>query len=72
MDMYTVDDFKTNFPDQWDYVPETKNAKYIYVSKNEECPYIGIEYIDGSIWVYGAKKDCKVCYEELEWYLEEV
>lgn len=33
---------------------------FLYVSTNEECPYIGVEKTNGALWVYGARVDMQV------------
>lgn len=51
--------------------PEWIGAKMFYVSENAECPYVGVEYENGELWIYGARKDHK-CenIEEVMSYLE--
>ena len=46
-------------------------ARYIYISEYPDCPYIGVEYETGQVWVYGARRDCEVNLQELEWYLSQ-
>lgn len=73
MHRVTVEDYVKQFP-WWEVDPEAyEDIKYFYLSELDECPYIGIERTDGSVWVYGAKIDCKVeGVDDLEWYLNQV
>lgn len=71
MKKLTVDEFRQEYPELWDYTDETKTAVFIYISDFDECLYIGVEYSDGSVWVYGARADREVTCEELAWYLEQ-
>lgn len=68
----SVEEFKELYPENWDYVSETENAIFIYLSELDECPYIGIEYENGEVWVYGNKADKEVTCCELEFYLSQV
>lgn len=44
---------------------------YLYVSTNEECPYIGVEKTNGELWIYGARVDGQVdTLEEVIDYLK--
>lgn len=52
--------------------PEFDDVVKFYVSDHEGCPYIGVEYSDGEVWVYGARTDHRVeDGDELEWYLNQ-
>lgn len=46
-------------------MPEIMTSKYVYVSNIETCPYIGVEYSDGEMWIFGINRDRKVTKEEL-------
>jgi hypothetical protein len=53
------------YSDEREY-PENRNAVEFYISYNDNCPYKGIKYPNGDIWVYGAHFDSKVTEDELE------
>lgn len=70
MKKVTAIEFFSEHPELKNY-PEYIGAINFYVSDNDECPYIGVEYIYGEVWVYGAKVDRKIeDLDELEYYLE--
>lgn len=73
MHRVTVEDYVKQFSLE-EVKPEAyRDIKYFYLSELEECPYIGIERTDGTVWVYGAKTDCRVAgVDDLEWYLNQV
>lgn len=50
--------------EDWDSEDGLK-AKNIYIPTNDECPYIGVQYEDGSYWIYGARVDHKCSYDEM-------
>lgn len=53
-------------------IEEFMYAKYFYISDNKECPYMGVEYEDGSIWIYGGRVDSEIeSVDDLEWYLSQ-
>lgn len=64
----TIEEYFSEFGD-WE---DTKDIAYFYVSDNEECPYIGVEYTDGDVWVYGLKIEYQIVDgDELEFYLSQ-
>lgn len=63
---YNADEFQEKYPDGWGY---TGNEIAFYVSDMDECPYIGVKYNNGELWIYGANADRKVSVDEMEWYL---
>lgn len=73
MIIQTKDEFYAEQPQiEEKHFPEFDAATHFYLTEVEDCPYIGVGYADGSIWVYGAKVDCQVeDIDELEWYLEQ-
>jgi len=71
-DKYTVYS-KQEFIDKFEEgreMPEVMTGKYIYVSNIDTCPYIGVEYEDGELWVFGIARDRKVNRDELEKCME--
>lgn len=52
-------------------VCENKEAVAAYVSENEECPYTGVEYADGTFSICGVGSDNVVTKEEMEWMLHQ-
>jgi hypothetical protein len=51
--------------------PEMDCAKRIYISDNDECSLIGVEYENGECWIYGARMDQKLAdVEEIIHWLE--
>ncbi len=58
------------YSDEREY-PENRNAIEFYISYNEECPYKGVKYPNGEIWIYGCEKSCRVTEDELELYMAE-
>ena len=70
MKKMTTEDYRCECCLQAGDAPEIDIAVAVYVPENDECPYIGCEYEDGTYWIYGAKKSKQVTYEEMEQYLE--
>ena len=73
MKKITPEEYLSQFP-WWDVDSRlNEDIKYFYLSDLDECPYIGIERTDGTVWVYGLKVDCEVeGVDDLEWYLNQV
>lgn len=42
-------EFQMEYVDMSEFMPEYVGAKYFYLSENDECSYIGIEYENGEI-----------------------
>ncbi|MBR4377341.1 MAG: hypothetical protein IKP50_00425 [Bacilli bacterium] len=65
----TANTYFSKHPEERNY-PEHIGAKYFYVSTNENCPCIGVEYVTGDVFVFGARYDRKIeDLDELEFYL---
>lgn len=70
MNKLSLQQFKEMYPDYPDYY-EKEGAVYFYTSEYPQCPYIGVEFKGGVVWVYGANSDIIVDGDELEWYLSQ-
>ena len=63
---YTQEEYKKSFPE--DDVTlgaecidgEVVDVECVYISEDEECPYIGYKYSNGQYWIYGARADQRV------------
>ena len=62
-------EFKEQYPELWDNTPEYIGAETFYVSDIDTCPYIGVAYENGDVWVFGNNNDSLIDLEDLEWYL---
>lgn len=62
-------EFKEQYPELYENIPEYTGAETFYLSKNDECPYIGVAYENGDVWVFGNNNDSLIDLEDLEWYL---
>ena len=73
MKVYTVGQFKQKFGYLDEFVAaEEDDIAFIFVSDKDICPYTGVEYKSGVIWVYwdfGAQE--VVGGDELEYYLNQ-
>ena len=58
------------YGDEQEY-PENQNAVEFYISYNDECPYKGVKYQNGEIWIYGARKAYRVTKDDLELVMAE-
>ena len=46
-----------------------EGVKFVYLSDNDECPYVGCEYIDGTFSVVGVCVDQFCSYDDMVHYL---
>lgn len=44
---------------------EDNEPMFVYLSDDEENPYVGVEYDDGRFSIAGCGDDCEVSYEEM-------
>ena len=58
------------YSDEMEY-PENQGAVEFYISYNDECPYKGVKYENGEIWIYGVRKAYRVEKHELELIMAE-
>lgn len=46
-------------------------VEWVFISELDECPYIGVQYEDGTLYVYGARVDREVRdIDEMEDYMK--
>lgn len=71
MQKLTLNQYRKEFGmDDW--IAHELDVEYVYISELENCPYIGVEYSNGEVWVYGLRVDHKVeDGDELEYYLSQ-
>lgn len=67
MEKMSVKEFEDVFGDDIENVKlfEDIDAVAVYISSNDENPYVGVEYIDGRFSIVGCRADCEVSYEEM-------
>ena len=46
-------------------IDNNKEPMFVYISEDEENPYVGVEYDDGSFSIVGCCTDCEVTFDEM-------
>lgn len=46
-------------------IDNNKEPMFVYLSDNEDNPYVGVEYEDGSYSIVGCCTDCEVTFDEM-------
>jgi hypothetical protein len=70
MHLLTARQFERIHGKMEDYIGIDGNTVlHVFVPTNHDCPYIGIRYKDGSLYVYGCRVDRKVTEDELLHYM---
>lgn len=71
MKKYTKDEYIAEFGKDEEFLfdpeylgVEKVEVECIYISENDECPYIGYKYSNGQYWIYGARSDQRVSGED--------
>lgn len=47
------------------YEMTAEEIEWVYLSDDEECPFVGIENKNKEIWVFGCRYDRKVDFETM-------
>ena len=69
MRVSTVSEMRERMGDDYNEYPEYIGAKRFYESDNDECPFLGVEYENGELWVYGVREEQQVDMDTLEKFL---
>lgn len=70
MKKLSVNEFEKMYGAVGDVVGTIDDVTNLYVSDDEGCAYIGVEYENGDLYVYGARIDRKTTVAELEQLLQ--
>lgn len=70
MKKMSVNDFEMEYGKVSDVIGVNDTVTNLYVSDDDECAYIGVEYANGDLYVYGAKIDRKTTLNELTTLLQ--